>query len=96
MIEKHIEDKYYIAVFASKNHAIHLLQHVNTIDRHRYELISTPCKIKSGCSYSIKSNTLEDCSFLAQEAKKLDKTILNIYEAEKINKYRVLKKVKIE
>ncbi|AOY76973.1 DUF3343 domain-containing protein [Clostridium formicaceticum] len=94
MQQKSIIDKYYIAVFDSRNHAMQLHQHLKKMNLNQFQLISTPCKIKAGCSYSIKFLNLEDAKVLMEEADKMKKKISSIYSAERINKARVLKKLK--
>ncbi|AKL95208.1 hypothetical protein CACET_c17600 [Clostridium aceticum] len=94
MQQKSIVDKYYIAVFDSRNHAMQLHQHLRKARLDQFQLISTPCKIKAGCSYSIKFLNLEDAKKLMEEAEKIKKKVSSIYSAERVNKTRVLKKLK--
>ena len=70
MERKYIRDKYYIAVFQSRNHALQLYQYLNRQKYTQYELISTPCKIKAGCSYSIKFIDLNEHELLKNVANK--------------------------
>lgn len=95
MKEKYIQDQYYIAVFDSRNHAMQLYQHLKRNNFSQFQLIATPCKIKAGCSYSIKFNKLEDYDLLLAHATKIKKKISAVYIAEKVNRNRVLKKLNI-
>jgi len=93
MERRYITDKYYIAVFQSRNHALQLYQYLNKQKYSQYELISTPCKIKAGCSYSIKFTDLKDHEFLQNLASKSNRNILAIYEVARQNGKRVLNKL---
>lgn len=93
MNRRQIEDIYYIAVFDSRNHAMQLYQHLKKNNLYQFQLISTPCKIKAGCSYSIKFTDLKDLELLKSEALNINKNITSIYLAERVNKTRVLKKI---
>ncbi|WP_192930138.1 DUF3343 domain-containing protein [Alkaliphilus pronyensis] len=86
---------YYIAVFESRNHAIYLYQHIKRNGIHEYELVSTPCQIKSGCSYSLKFKNLEDYKLVQEEAQKIKCKILSVYSVEKLKGKRILKKLAI-
>lgn len=48
-----MDDKYYLAAFKSRNQAIYLYSLFQEEDRN-IKLISTPCILKVGCSYSLK------------------------------------------
>lgn len=76
--------EYYIAVFVSKNHAVEL-HHILSRKGHNYELISTPCKISSGCSYSIKFNHLYSAKPITEAAKEYKKTVKDIYKIYRVN-----------
>ena len=92
---KYMQDQYYIAVFDSRSHAIQLYNYLRKNRFYQFQLISTPCKIKAGCSYSIKFNNLEDHNILVDESNKIRKVISSIYMVQRINKNRVLKKLDI-
>jgi len=96
MERRYITDKYYIAVFQSRNHAIQLYQYLSRQNYKQYELISTPCKIKAGCSYSIKFTDLKDYDFLQDLAEKSNRSILAIYEVARRSGRRVLNKLDLE
>lgn len=95
MKEKQIQDKYYIAVFDSRSHAIQLYQRLKKMHYNQFKIISTPCIIKTGCSYSIRFDTLEDYHILMEEAKKINKIPSKAYTIERINKQRVISKLDI-
>ncbi len=90
---KQIERKYYLAVFESRNYAIQLHQHLQRNQLMQYELVSTPCKIKAGCSYSIKFQDLNELDRLLQEAKSIRKTIAGVYVVERSYGKRIIKKL---
>lgn len=95
MKEKYIQDQYYIAVFDSRNHAMQLYQYLKKNNFSQFQLITTPCKIKAGCSYSIRFNKLEDYNLLLLEATKISKKISAIYMVRRVNKKRILKKLDV-
>lgn len=90
-----METTYYLAVFDSKNHAIYLSQHLKRKKIDGFELVSTPCYIKSGCSYSIKFNDYELHKVLIEEAKVINKTIADFYEVSRSYGRRKIKKLSI-
>lgn len=96
MQRRYIEDKYYIAVFESRNHAVQLYYYLSRQNYRQYELVSTPCKIKSGCSYSIKFTDLKDYEFLQKLAEKSERKILDAYEISRQNGKRVLNKLNLQ
>lgn len=93
MDRRYIKSKYYIAVFESRNHAIQIYQYLNRKKYNQYELVSTPCKIKAGCSYSIKFTDLKYYDFLKELTDKSNRNILDVYEVTRKNGKRVLKKL---
>lgn len=90
-----MEYKYYVAVFDSKNHAIYLNQFLKKKKIEGFELISTPCSIKAGCSYSIKFNDLEQHKILLEEAKLIDKQISAFYVVKRSYGRRIIEKLPI-
>ncbi|QUH20604.1 DUF3343 domain-containing protein [Alkaliphilus sp. B6464] len=96
MERRYMKDKYYIAVFESRNHAIQLYQYLSRQHYSQYELVSTPCKIKAGCSYSIKFTDLKDYEFLKNLADKSARNILNMYEISRQNGKRILSKLDLK
>lgn len=96
MERRYMKDKYYIAIFQSRNHAIQLYQYLNRQRYRQYELISTPCRIKAGCSYSIKFTDLKDYDLLKKLADKSNRDILAIYEVARRNGRRTLNKLDLE
>ena len=92
---KEIERKYYLAVFESRNHAIQLHQHLQRNKLLQFELVSTPCKIKAGCSYSIKFSNLNDLDLLVGEARSIKKEVASVYLVERSYGKRILKKLNI-
>jgi len=96
MERRYMKEKYYIAVFQSRNHALQLYQYLNRQKYSQYELISTPCKIKAGCSYSIKFTDLKDYELLKDLAYKANRNILAIYEVARQNGRRVINKLDLK
>lgn len=96
MERRYMKDRYYIAVFESRNHAIQLYQYLSRQRYNQYELVSTPCRIKAGCSYSIKFTDLKDYEFLKNLADKSARKILNIYEINRQNGKRTLNKLDLK
>ncbi|KAB3527637.1 DUF3343 domain-containing protein [Alkaliphilus serpentinus] len=86
---------YYIAVFESRNHALHLYQHLNNKKLYHYDLVPTPCVIKAGCSYSIKFLNFDDYYTLEREATLIHKKIASLYQIESINGRRQISKIQI-
>ncbi|WP_244272617.1 DUF3343 domain-containing protein [Natronincola peptidivorans] len=89
------EESYYIAVFESKNHALQTYQHLEGLNLQQFQIIATPCKIKAGCSYSIRFDALEDLDVLIRETKRVHKKIASVYYVERTNRIRSFKKIKI-
>lgn len=92
---KQLERKYYLAVFESRNHAIQLHQYLQRNKLTQFELVSTPCKIKAGCSYSIKFDNLNELDILLKEAKDIGKEIASVYVVERSYGKRILKKLSV-
>ena len=90
-----MEYKYYLAVFDSKNHAIYLNQALKRKKIDGFELISTPCTIKAGCSYSIKFNEYEQYQILLEEAKLINKQISGFYMIKRSYGRRIIEKLSI-
>ena len=72
-------NRYYICAFTSKNMAMYLFSILDRLGYKEFQLISTPCEIKAGCSYSIKFSNIKYLDILKREAKKLDIDIVDIY-----------------
>ncbi|GAB6087941.1 DUF3343 domain-containing protein [Alkaliphilus crotonatoxidans] len=90
-----METKYYLAVFDSKNHAIYVHQLLRKKKIEGFELVSTPCKIKSGCSYSIKFSDFELHRVLTEEAASINKKIAAFYEVNRSYGRRSIEKINI-
>ncbi|WP_034327368.1 DUF3343 domain-containing protein [Alkaliphilus transvaalensis] len=88
-----METVYYLAVFDSKNHAIFLQQHLKRNKISGFEMVSTPCKIKAGCSYSIRFTDIDQREILIKEAAKLKIKIASFYEINRSYGRRILNKL---
>lgn len=87
------KDKYYLAILKSKNHAIQLYYAMERKGCKKFELVSTPCHIKAGCSYSIRFYDYSDLNILMVETKELFMTIDNVYCIEKRDGKTITKKI---
>jgi putative Se/S carrier protein len=84
MHNKLINNKeYYIVVFNSKNYAIQLFYKLEKKGYSKFQLVSTPCQLKGGCSYSIKFNNISDINYLEKESSDFIGSINNIYHVER-------------
>lgn len=88
-----MDREYYLAVFDSKNHAIYVHQYLKRMGAEGFELVSTPCKIKSGCSYSIKFLRSEDHHVLDRAAAAINKRIGGYYLVKTSYGRRIIEKV---
>ncbi|MCF6465673.1 DUF3343 domain-containing protein [Clostridium sp. Cult2] len=88
-------NRYYICAFTSKNMAMYLFSSLDGLGYKEFQLISTPCEIKAGCSYSIKFGNIKYLDILKREAKKLGIEVSNIYFFERKNGKRSIKKLTI-
>jgi len=85
-------DEYYIAVFASKNHAVEL-HHILARKGYNYELISTPCQLTAGCSYSIKFTHIQSIKHIIDTANEYNKEIKDIYKIYRRDGKKVAERV---
>jgi len=95
MYKVNSDKTYYIAVYESRNHALQMYQYLKNAHKGKFLIISTPCRIKAGCSYSIKFTSEEDIDLLIQESEKFNKKISGFYLIEKANGRSNYKKVVI-
>lgn len=80
-------DNYYLCVFESKNHAVFMytLLEAQAQDNNVYSLVSTPCAIKAGCTYSIRMPNKSYFYKIKSEALEAHIKIPKVYYAERIN-----------
>ena len=76
---------YYLVVFKSKNHAMLLYTLLESKNYDFMKLISTPCNLKAGCSYSMKVLDKSHLETIKQEADGAHIKNLKLYYVEKIN-----------
>ncbi|MTI66463.1 MAG: DUF3343 domain-containing protein [Firmicutes bacterium] len=96
MINKVFNNReYYIASFSSKNHAIQLFYSLEKKGYAIFQLVSTPCKIKAGCSYSIRFDELKHLDYLKKEASNYKRPIENVYKVRKLSGSLDIKKIDI-
>lgn len=75
---------HYLCVFESKNHTLYLMKELESSVHKNFQLVSTPCGLKAGCSYSIK---FPHIAYLKTISKKVDELKLEaprIFMAQKI------------
>lgn len=82
---------YYLAVFKSKNYAVQLYYKLEKAGYGIFQLVSTPCQLKGGCSYSIKFNRLSDINYLKKYSPDFNEVISGVYYAEKKRGAKVYK-----
>ncbi|MBZ2173701.1 DUF3343 domain-containing protein [Schnuerera sp. xch1] len=87
--------KYYICVFTSKNIAVYTLSFLEKSGYKNFQLVSTPCEIKAGCSYSIKFNNLKYLDILKEETEKIGVKVEKIYLIERKDGKRTIQKLTI-
>ena len=90
-----LNEKYYICVFDTKNMAVYLSCALEGLGYKNFQLISTPCEIKAGCSYSIKFSKLRYLDIIEEEAENLGIKINSLYLVDRINGKRSIKKISI-
>ncbi len=78
------QNNFYLMVFQSKNHAIHLYSLLESKEMNIIKLISTPCAIMAGCSYSIKILDERYIESIKQLAEDLNIKKYKFYYAERI------------
>ncbi|MGV8146854.1 MAG: DUF3343 domain-containing protein [Alkaliphilus sp.] len=88
MKKKESIKEYYIAIFESRNYAMSLYRHLERKGFLEYELISTPCRIKAGCSYSIKFYKIEHIDALLEESEQINRKIESVYFIQRKNRKR--------
>ncbi|MCF6464134.1 putative Se/S carrier-like protein [Clostridium sp. Cult1] len=85
--------RHYICVFKSKNMAVYTLTILERLGHKNFQLVSTPCGIKAGCSYSIKFSNIKYLNILRKEAMKIGAEIENIYLIERKSGKKSMEKV---
>ncbi|HSH37062.1 DUF3343 domain-containing protein [Schnuerera sp.] len=87
--------KYYIIVFKSKNMAVYTFSILEKLGYKNFQLISTPCGIKAGCSYSIKFKNIRYFNIIKKEAKKINAEIEGVYLVERKSGNKKIEKITI-
>ncbi|MBE6081878.1 MULTISPECIES: DUF3343 domain-containing protein [Tissierellales] len=85
--------KYYLTVIRSRNHAVKLHYVLDILDSNKFHLVSTPCEIQAGCSYSIKFYNLNDLSIIENEAKELSIEIFGTFSFERKEGKNIIKRI---
>ncbi len=81
-----METRYYITIFKSKNHAMQVYYTLEKLGYKKFQLISTPCEIKAGCSYSIKFFDLDDFKIVKEVSTRLNIIIESLYRIQRKDK----------
>lgn len=76
---------YYLFVFESKNHAVLLYTILESKQNNVAQLVSTPCSLKSGCTYSLKVTHEKYLESIAKEAEEVGIKKYRIYHVQRIN-----------
>ncbi len=79
------QNDYYLVVFQSKNHALLIYKILESKGYDFFKLVSTPCFLKSGCSYSIKVMKKIHLETLNREVEGANIKNPKFYYVEKIN-----------
>lgn len=85
--------EYYMAVFSSKTQAIKTYYLLRKKGYNKFNLVSTPCKISQGCSYSLKFYNYNDLQFLKKELGDIKKLIESVYKLERVQDKKTYKKL---
>lgn len=85
--------RYYICVFSTKNMAVYTFAVLEKLGYKNFQLVSTPCEIKAGCSYSIKFSNIRYLDILKKEVKKIGSEIEAIYFIERKGGKRSINKI---
>ncbi|WP_026894162.1 DUF3343 domain-containing protein [Clostridiisalibacter paucivorans] len=86
-------DRYYIALFDTKNYAIQMYYTLEKQGYRNYQLISTPCQITGGCNYSIKFNDIEDFRVLKEQSEIYNRPIREVYLFTRENGKNYIKRI---
>lgn len=87
--------KYYIAVFKSRNYAVQLYYKLEKGGYSMFQLISTPCQLRGGCSYSIKFTKLNDLNYFKNFSPDFEQEISGIYYVEKRDGSKIYKPINL-
>ncbi|WP_041720746.1 DUF3343 domain-containing protein [Alkaliphilus metalliredigens] len=97
MYEKLIHQEYYLMVFHSKSYVVQLYQYLRRNYENKFDLISTPCRLKAGCSYSLRFYQLDDLNIikniLAEQPQHFSTTKGVVYLSQRVNKRRTFTKI---
>lgn len=89
-----ISNKHYLCVFKSRNHAILIFSLLEEEGKDFFQLVSTPCSLKSGCGYSIRFYHKDYKDLILNKVYKEDIPLPKFYFADKVQgnmRYRELR-----
>lgn len=85
--------KYYLAILNSKNHAIKIFYTLQKKGIGHFNLVSAPCQLKKGCNYSLKFDNIDHFNILADLLE--DKSNVELYQVVRSNGTKHLNKIDI-
>lgn len=84
---------YYLCVFESKNHAVYLMTALEGAGYKNFQLVSTPCGIKAGCSYCVRFFHMSYAQVIKRKIEELNLGKPRFIFVEKINGRNKFKEV---
>ena len=76
---------YYLVILETKNQSMFLHSALEKSGYNNFQIVSTPCAIKTGCNYSLKFGDLRYSNIIFKKAKEMGMEKPNIYFVEKKN-----------
>ena len=89
-------NNYYLIVFESKNHAVLLYTLLESKGNNVCQLVSTPCALKAGCTYSIRVPHRSYFSMIKSETEEVKLGNYKIYYVDKVNGKTTYKEVDLD
>ena len=86
-------ENYYLCVFESKNYAILLYTLLEAEVKNIFQLVSTPCGLKAGCTYSIRIPHKNYISLIKSEVEASNLKEPKIYYVDKKEGKTIYKEV---
>lgn len=88
-------DNHYLCVFESKNHAILIYTLLEAQGNNACQLVSTPCGIKAGCTYSIKMPSMNYFNIIKRDSIEANIKVPRLFFVERINGKNKYKEIEI-
>lgn len=83
------KNNYYLIVFKSKNYAVQLYYKLEKTSYNVFQLVSTPCQIKGGCTYSLKFYRISDLNYIMKYIPNFNEEVFGIYNVVRKNGKKV-------